>query len=101
MLQPLNKDILFIFTDKVKNGTFKESTDWGLEMVENHDRTAKQGRWGKVVAVGPNVDREEVPPSGWIFIEPLMWSRGATIDGIKIWKTDASKVMLISDEMPK
>jgi len=100
MLQPLNKDILFIFTDKIKNNLFKESTDWGFEIVENHDRTAKQGRWAKIVAVGPDVDREEIPPSGWIFIEHLMWSRGFSHEKVKVWKTDASKVMLVSDEHP-
>jgi len=101
MLQPLNKDILFIFTDAVKNKLFQETTDWGLKIIEDQDRSAKRGRWAKIVAVGPDVDREEIPPSGYIYVEPLMWSVGFSHENVKVWKTDASKVMLVSADRPQ
>ena len=100
MLTPLFDGILFVFTDELKKGHFQEKTDWDFQLIGNHDNSAKSGRWGKVLSVGPDVPSEEVVNGSYIFIEPLMWTKGIKHDGIEIWKTDITKVMAVSEEFP-
>lgn len=106
MLEPIKHNILFVFLQKTnKAGSFVETTSWGFEMSHDEaahfENTAKNGRWAKVVSCGPDVNREEIAPGQYIFIEPLMWTTGMTFDGVKIWKTDPTKVMLVSDDFPE
>ena len=96
MLTPLFDGILFIFVDDLKKGFFQEQTDWGFEIHGNSDNSAKNGRWGKVVAVGPDVDEEDIENGTFIFVEPLMWTKGVKHDDVEVWKTDSSKVMAVS-----
>ena len=95
MLTPLFDGILFVFEDDVKKGFFQEETDWGFKIQGNPDNSAKHGRWGKVVAVGPDVKPEDVENGDSIFVEPLMWTKGIKHDGIQVWKTDITKVMAV------
>lgn len=101
MLTPIRNGILFVFTDTLKGKFFQETTDWGLNIVGGHENTAKAGRWGKVLAVGPEVDHEDVTSGTYIFIEPLMWTVGFKHDGVQIWKTDITKVLAVSEQLPK
>jgi hypothetical protein len=100
MITPLFNGILFIFADDFRGGLFQEKTDWGFEVRGDHSNTSKEARWGKVVAVGPDVSEEDVQKGNYIYIEPLMWTKGIVHDGVNIWKTDLTKVMLVSEEIP-
>lgn len=101
MLKPLFDGILFIFIDDLKKGFFEEKTDWDFKMLGSHDNSAKAGRWGKVVAVGPDVKEDDIENGTFIFVEPLMWTKGVKHDDIEVWKTDVSKVMAVSEHYPK
>jgi hypothetical protein len=101
MLTPLFDGILFIFVDDLKKGFFQKTTKWGFQLRGTSDDSAKNGRWGKVVAVGPDVPAEEVENGTFIFIEPLMWTKGVKHDEVEVWKTDATKVMAVSDDYPE
>lgn len=100
MLTPLFNGILFVFLDDFKKGRFQEKTDWGFHIPGDHENTSKQGRWGKVLAVGPDVRSEDVETGDYIFVEPLMWTQGIEHDDTQVWKTDSTKVMLVSKEQP-
>ena len=101
MLKPLFDGILFVFLDDFKKGFFQEETDWGFKIGATTDNSAQEARWAKVLAVGPDVPEEDVKKGTYVMIEPLMWTRGVENDGVQVWKTDFSKVMLISEEYPK
>lgn len=96
MLKPLNSDILFVFIDELINGKFVETHD-RFYIPQSEESTVKRPRWGKVIALGPKVDKEIILGSK-ILIENLMWTRGLDYQGIKIWKTDDSKVLGIEEE---
>lgn len=100
MLTPLFDGILFVFVEDFKKGIFKEETDWGFTLG-NTDETAKMGRWAKVMSVGPDISPDDLEVGIFIFIEPLMWTKGITHDGVDVWKTDISKVMAVSHAYPK
>lgn len=97
-LRPLNNSILFKFLDQTsgKEGRFSERTRSGL-VIPTLQQTQKGERWGQVVVVGPNV--EDVSAGDYILIEPLMWSMNGVFDGEKIWKTNADKIMAVSNEL--
>lgn len=105
----LRNGILFAFIQpRTKKGTFIEQTSWGFQhgmLQDLHregrsslDRALNEGRWGKVLMVGHEC--EEVKVGDYICIEPLMHTNAFEYDGVKIHKTDESKVMLISKEKP-
>ena len=101
MITPLFNGILFVFTDDFKGGLFQEKTDWGFEVKGGHQNTTQEGRWGKVLAIGPDVSEDDIQKGDFIFVEPLMWTKGIEHDGVQVWKTDSDKVMLVSEEYPK
>jgi len=98
MLQPLFDGILFVFVDDFKKGFFQEQTDWGFKIHGNSDNSAKSGRWGKVLAVGPDVRPEDVQNGSLIFVEPLMWTKGVKHDDVTVWKTDISRVLVVAEQ---
>lgn len=100
MITPLFNGILFIFNEDFSRGFFQEKTDWGFEIRGGHKNSSQEGRWGKVVALGPEVTEEDMCIGDYIYIEPLMWTKGIKHDGIDIWKTDSNKVLLVSQEKP-
>jgi len=102
MIKPLRDNVLFQFLNETETslGKFKETTSFGLEIIsKDADDSAKKARWGIVTNIGPEV--KEVIQGDYIFIEPLMWTDFFKHEGMKYWKTDESKVLLISKEMPE
>lgn len=94
MLTPLTNNILFVFVDNIINGKFVENTASGIFLGNGYEDTIKKPRWGKVVAVGPDVKKDgSISTTDLILVEPLMWTEGFMHDGIQIWKTNLTKVM--------
>jgi len=100
MLTPLFDSILFVFLDDFKRGFFREETDWGFKIGATTDNSTQAARWAKVLSVGPDVPEDDVKKGTYILVEPLMWTKGVKNDGLDVWKTDISKVMLVSEEIP-
>lgn len=105
----IRNGILFAFLQqRTRKGTFVDQTSWGFQHGmfkdlnrEGHNplqRALKEGRWAKVLMIGPEC--EQVNVGDYICIEPLMHTNAFEYDGVKIHKTDESKVMLISKEKP-
>ena len=108
-LRALRNNFLFALIEKQNSkGYFVEQTSWGFELTEDKnphglghaafDRSVKQGRWGKVLTIGPECEYVEV--GDYICLEPQMWTNSFTYDGIMIRRSDETKVMLISKEKP-
>jgi co-chaperonin GroES (HSP10) len=96
-LRPLNNTVLFQHMDQTtgQSGSFSERTRSGL-IIPKLQSTQKGERWGKVVAVGPDV--HGVEPGEFILIEPLMWTEHEVFEGEKIWKTNDTKILLVTDD---
>ncbi len=89
--------ILFKFTDDILSGRFINATESGRIVVSSQDTNqSSTSRWAQVTHVGPEV--EEVKVGDFILIEPGMWTSGFWIGTTRLWKTDESKVMVISDQ---
>jgi len=111
MIRPIHDGIFFIFLDKNHRGNFQEVTDWGFEHSDSknkkgYDDQSGRARWAKVVALGHEVDRDEIPLSSYICIEPLMWTNSFSCtdsDGssYNIWKTDPDKILMVSQDYPQ
>lgn len=97
--KPLKANILFAFLNNTdsSSGMFKDATASGIILSTILD-TQTGGRWAKALLVGPD---SIVKAGQHIFIKPLMWTIGFTFDSIKIWKTDDTKILAVSDEVPE
>lgn len=90
-LNPLQRDILFIFVDEMENGKFVEKYG-SIYLGTSTESTAKNARWGKIVALGPKVSND-VSVGMKVLIEPLAWTKGLEYDGVKVWRTIEEKIL--------
>lgn len=98
-LRPLRNNVLFEFLDQTggAQGKFTERTRSGL-IIPNLQSTQKDHRWGKVLAVGPEAETDGIKVGDFILIEALMWTNHEVFEGEKLWKTDTSKIMCVTDD---
>jgi co-chaperonin GroES (HSP10) len=96
-LRPLGNTILFTFLDATSGsaGKFTERTRGGL-IIPQLQSTQKGERWGKVTHIGPDV--EGIAVGEFILIEPMMWTTHEVFEGEKVWKTNDTKVMAVTDD---
>lgn len=97
-IEALQNTILFRFLDEV-SGDKRKFTDRmtpGGIVLSTLDSEQKSPRWGLVKYIGPDVTG--IQPGEFIYIEGLMWSFGTEVDGEKLWKTDDSKVLFVTDD---
>jgi len=89
---------MFQFLDSTggQKGRFHVSTRSGIIIAPGTVDEQKKARWGKVLAAGP---KAEVKPGEFILIEALMWMEGTEVDGIRMWKTDDSKILAVTDDI--
>lgn len=93
MLELIKDSIIFAFEDKVAGNNFTETSATGIYLGKDNHRAANSPRWGRVIAVGPEVDA--VKQHDRILIEPTMWTIGMEHDGITLWRTAESHVLCI------
>jgi co-chaperonin GroES (HSP10) len=98
-IRPLKNYIMFQFLDeaagpqgKLQDRKYGES---GI-IIPTLDSSQKLPRWGKVLAAGPEA---AVMVGEYILIEGLQWSFGTKVNDIKMWKTDDSKVIMVTDDI--
>lgn len=96
-LRPLNNTIMFKFLDSTSGskGTFTDMHVSGIIILPSNDKQ-KVHRWAEAVFVGPKVDG--IVPGDFILIESLMWMEGSEVGGQKLWKTDDSKVLAVTND---
>ena len=94
-ISPLGKNILFTFLEDTSRGGFVPNTGGKIILQQNMDHN-RGPKWGQVHLVGPDVNPEEIRVGEYIMIEPLQWTVGFEIDDQKYWKTDSTKVMVVS-----
>lgn len=93
-LNPIRNHIIFEFLDKLDSqNQFTQTTETGIHIVGHFDNSAKEPRWAKVLALGPNVSDELRQPGCEILIENLRWTEGVEFEGKKYWRTDDKQVL--------
>jgi len=94
-IKPLSKNIIFAFKDKVNSkGEFvRPPTASGIELIGGHEDSARQSRWGVVVAIGPDVKDAQLGQE--ILIPALRWTNSIKIDDASFWKTDENEVVAV------
>lgn len=98
-LTSIKNHILFEFVNQVVNRAFANETNWGFTVLDKKE-DVKLGRWAKVLHRGPEV-ANEIQEGNFIFIEPLAWTTKVSINKKDYWMTDDSKVLLVSEELPR
>ena len=100
-IKPLNNNILFQFLDATggAKGKFTDRVSKGGIVIPTLDSEQKRPRWGKIIALGPKAEEAGLKVGEYILIEALMWSFGTEVDDVKLWKTDDSKVLMVTDDL--
>ena len=96
-VQVIEDGIIFKFVEDIANKAFEKKTEWGF-VVKDKTNDVKQPRWGQALVVGPKVKHVKV--GDYVLIENLQWTNGLDYKNDKFWKTNESKVMLVSEEQP-
>lgn len=107
-LRVLRNEILFQFEDEdamLNDGRksargFKEVTDWGFTIVSSKE-SAGNARWGIVIAVGPDVDQNDISVGRRILIENLKWTEGVDFERKTYWKTNDEVVLAVDSTEDK
>jgi co-chaperonin GroES (HSP10) len=95
MIDPIKNSILFQFDDEVRGGRFHDVSESGIILGSSHDSQVKVARWGTVVAIGPDV--EDIGVGEHILIEAMGWTSDITADGVRVWRTDDTKVLAVEE----
>jgi co-chaperonin GroES (HSP10) len=64
-------------------------------IISTTDEGQKVPRWGKVLAVGPEA---QVAVGEFVLIEALQWSFSTEFEGEQIWKTDDTRVIMVTTD---
>lgn len=94
-LRTFKNHILFQFEDEIRsdgNKLFREKTASGFFIPSSPSSSAKEPRWGVVLAVGE--DCTTIETGMRVLIEPLAWTNGIKVEEETIWKTDESKILM-------
>lgn len=88
--------IAFEFIDRVNSkGEFeKEATASGIVLNASFDDSAKEPRWVKVIAVGPECT---VKVGQQALLPNLRWTSGLKFEGTRVWMSDESQVVAVRD----
>lgn len=91
MLSPIRDDFIFEFCNQTQDGLFIEKSKVGI-ILTNKDVIDQLSfaRWGKVHAVGPQV--EDFRVGDYVLIESGKWTMGFTHDDTKLWKSESKYV---------
>lgn len=93
-IKAIGSHVLFQFLDEVntRNEFKKEATSSGIIIAgDTFDSSAKEARWGRIVAVGPDVKDVEVDDE--ILIPALRWTEGVKYEGHRFWMTKVEEIV--------
>jgi hypothetical protein len=93
--EAIRDHIIFKFVDGTNSTRFR-NTHHRFIITSDDSTQGQLPRWGEVVSVGPNC--EEVKVGEFALIENGMWTPGFYHEEERYWKTDETKVILVSDE---
>lgn len=93
----LEDGIIFKFVEDISGGSFDNKTNWGFELKDKID-DMKRPRWAIALKTGPKV--KYVKENDYILIENLQWTMALHYESDKFWKTNESRVLLVTEEKP-
>lgn len=90
---------MFQFLDRTagSQGAFQERTRSGL-IIPKLVTTQKGERWAKVVAAGPGALDAGIKVDDFILIDALMWMEAVKFGGEKVWMTNATKILAVTND---
>lgn len=97
MIAPIKNSVLFQFEDEVRAGRFQDVSAAGIILGSAVKNQTDVARWGRVVAIGPDVS--DVNVGDRILIEATMWTSDITTeDDVRLWRTDDTKIIGVATE---
>lgn len=99
-IKPIRNVVMFQFLDATggSKGKFDGGKTEGGIIIPVLDSEQKIPRWGEVVALGPDAASSGLNVGDFILVEALMWSFGTKINDEKMWKTDDTKILMVTND---
>lgn len=97
-ISALNSNVLFKFLDETygSQGKFSERSSGSIIIANIQKRQSGANRWARVLAIGPKVS--EVSVGEFALIESGQWTLSCEYQGEKFWKTDESKIIMVTTD---
>lgn len=94
-LSAIYNHIVFQFIDRVNSrGMFEESaSSGGIQIIGDHDKSARQARWAKIISLGPDCSDVLRHEGCEILIDALRWSPGIKYNDEFLWRTDEAQLL--------
>lgn len=98
-LRILKENIVFQFLEETtENGQFKQTSKGSIIIMEGKETQMEKPRWGRVVCVGEEVNG--LSKGDFVYIKSLQWTPRFLYEGEKLWTTDISQIIAVSDTEP-
>lgn len=97
-VRPIHENIFFKFTEPTGDGRFNQISDGGIHIVEHKEKQLEECRWGKVLAVGPEVPKDVVEEGDYILVLNLQWTNMFNLNNIRMWMTNFESLVGIADK---
>lgn len=98
MLTPIDFGVFFIFVDETTHTSFINKTNAGIVLLKDKGPQTAIPRWGVVIQIAEAVT--DVLPGDYILVEAGMWTSSFDTSGMRLWKTEESKILAVSLEAP-
>lgn len=92
-LKPIRNQIIFEFTEDAQHGQFNIVTSSGILVRETPEKQVDYCRWGRVLAIGPNVT--EIEEGQIVLIDKLRWTSGFKVMDKTYWITTDEEILAV------
>lgn len=98
-LKCLPKVVMMKFLDETggHQGRFHGTAGSGIIVVASAAQQKKH-RWAQVMALGSDAEAEGLAVGDYILVESMMWMEANTVNGERWNKTDASKILCVTND---
>lgn len=97
-LDPIHDQIIFQFLEDTTKGQFNRKTSEGILVVEHDHNQLEDARWGRVLAIGPEVHGINVDDI--VLIENLRWTNKFNVSETTqdYWITQEKEILATWDD---
>lgn len=95
-LAPINNQIIFEFIEDVGKGKFNTKTVAGLFVIEGSDKQVDYCRWGRILAMGPDVTDFSI--GDIVLLDKMRWTKMFMVTTTPYWISTDEEIMAIWDD---
>lgn len=96
IIEAVRNYVIFKFVEDITGDRFINKTSSQILVTSDDRNQTTYPRWGKVEAIGPDVDGIEL--GEYVLVDAGKWTSHFYVNGERYWKTDTNEILCVSDE---